>query len=815
MNKAFKPILFALSLLIIFTNIHAQRGQMQENAGKGNIKGTVKVMQTEDPLEYANVVLYKKSDSSIVTGTVTNEEGEFNMSDVPFGMYYMEIDFIGFHAKNLHEVKVNPKSQKVDIGTVYLEEASQELEGVQVTADRVQVEYKVDKKVINVEKDFSAQGGSAVDVLENVPSVQVDIEGNVELRGTENFRVLINGKPSVLDGSDALQQIPANRISNIEIITNPSAKYDPEGTGGIINVIMKEQKEKGLNGRIKASAGVGDKYEASANLNYKTGSVNFFTSLDYRDFNFDMTRNFEQERYISEDSTASLDQNMERTMNRSGYSVKGGMDYYINDNSTLTFSAQTGTFGFGMNAFSKTLRTNQDFSRYEISDSYFDIDRNYYTLSMDYQNNFDDNGHQLNTSIFYSNSSNTDENYWDNFLSNEEWESINETGTRNEIYQESKEDELQVKADYTRPISNNELEIGYMGTYDLSNENYLTKSYENEQWVTDEGSYNEYDFHRFIQALYATFSGKAIGIDYKLGLRGEYTNRELEKTTNEKYTIDRFDIFPSAHLSKEINSGEQVFLSYSKRIQRPRSWFLDPFERQANEYTMRIGNPNLEPEYTDSYELGYKKSFNGSFVSIETYHRRTQNEISRIQTLGENDKTIMTFENVDEEKSTGIEATINASIFKWWNLNASGSLFRYSLEGDVSTQNVSSESNNWNLRFNNNLRLPSDLQLQLTAMYIGPSATSQGEREGFFMTNAAIKKSFLENNLTLSLSGRDLLQSMNHEMTSSGPGFKSFNYFERESPIFTFSVSYSFNNYKEKRKEKDPSDQQFDEMESF
>ncbi|MFO8236248.1 MAG: TonB-dependent receptor family protein [Bacteroidales bacterium] len=815
MTKVFKLIVLISFFLLFFSSLHAQQGKKPEREGKGNIEGNVKVKETEEPLEYANIVLYKQADSSIVTGTVSSADGQFNLSDVPFGKYYMEVDFIGFYSNTIPGLNITPRLQNEEVGTVYLEEASQEIEGVQVSADRMKVEYKVDKKVINVEKDFGSEGGSAVDVLENVPSVQVDIEGNVELRGTGNFRVLINGKPSVLEGSEALQQLPANRISNIEIITNPSAKYDPEGTGGIINIIMKEQKERGLNGQLKASAGMGDKYDASVNLNYRTGKLNFFTSLDYRDFNFDMTRKFEQENYYSEDSISYLDQNMDRTMNRTGYSAKGGIDYYVTDNSTLTFSAQTGTYGFGMDAFSKTARSRPDFFRHEISNSGFDSDHNYYRLSMDFQNNFDDNGHQLNSSAFYSGSDNTDDNYWDNYLTDSDWETLSEIGMRQQINQESEEDELQLKVDYTRPIDESELEIGYMGTYDISNENYVRKIYENEEWVTDESSYNSYDFYRFVQAMYTTYSGNALGIDYKLGIRGEYTKRELEKASNEQYFIDRFDVFPSAHFSKEIDRGEQVFLSYSRRIRRPRSWFLDPFERQANEYTMRVGNPGLEPEYTGSYEIGYKKSFNSSFVSVEGYHRRTSNKIERIQKLGENDKAIMTSENVDEATSTGVEATINSRIYKWWNLNASGSLYRYELEGDVSTQNVSTNSNNWNLRFNNDFRLPSGTRFQLTAMYVGPSVTSQGEREGFFMTNAAIKQSLLDNNLTLTLSGRDLFQSRNREMTSSGPDFQSSNYFERESPIVTFSVSYSFNNYKEKRRERDQSGQEFEDMETF
>ncbi len=789
--------------ILLISPLYSQRGQYPGggSAPKGSIQGIVKVKENNAPLEYANVVLYKQKDSSMVTGTVSGTDGSFKMEEVPFGLYYMEVDFIGFHKKIIPDVKVTPRSREENIGEVFLSEASREIEGVEVTADKVQVEYKVDKKVINVEKDFSAQGGSAVDVLENVPSIKVDIEGNVELRGTDNFRVLVNGKPTVLEGSEALQQLPANRISSIEVITNPSAKYDPEGTGGIINVIMKQDKRKGFNGRFKASAGTGDKYDASANLNYRTGKINFFTSFNYREFNFEMNGVSERDNFYTNDTATSINQDMERNMGRSGYSVKGGFDYYLTDNSTLSLAGKVGTFGFSMGANTQTTRISQpiDLYNYEISNSSFDVDHNYYTLSLDYQNKFDDNGHTLNASAFYSNADNNDKNGWENYLANSNWEKINDNPYKQLTNEKGTEDELEVKLDYTRPTGSGELELGYKGTYDLSDERYELEIYDNSQWTQQEAS--TIDYYRLTQALYATWSGKAIGIDYKLGLRGEYTDRELKQVTlDETYKIDRFNIFPSAHLSKKISRGEQIFLSYSRRINRPRSWFIDPFKRYINQYTVRAGNPGLEPEYTGSYELGYKKSFKKSFISIEGYFRNTTNEIDRIQRLGENDDMYVSFENLDRETAAGFETMFNSSLFKWWNLNASGSLYRYTIEGNVTDQDVSARSNNWNVRLNNNFSLPTGTKLQLMAMFIGPSATAQGEREGFFMTSASVKHSIMDNKLTFTLSGRDLLQTMQHEMTSSGPNFETYNSFEREAPVVTFSVSYSFNNYKDRKR---------------
>jgi len=804
--KRISTVLLITLISLLFASIksHGQRGHGGSHSPQGTIKGVAIDEQAQSPIEYVNVVLFKAKDSSMVDGTVTDMDGRYSLDKVAFGKYYLEFDFIGFRKKIVEDVTITPQSQTYTTDTIYLEQAAHEIEGVEVTGDRVDVEHKVDKKVINVGQDYSAQGGSAVEVLENVPSVEVDIEGNVELRGSGSFRVLINGKPSVLEGSDALQQMSASRIKSIEIITNPSAKYDPEGTAGIINVITKKQKEKGLNGQVRATAGTKDKYDASVNLNYQIGKFNFFGSFDYRDFNFDMDGRSERELYSeNSDTTTFIDQDVNRSMERSGYSFKTGFDYQLTESSTVSLSGKLGNFGFGHDMKRKTTRSiipGDTPANYSLSNSDFLIDHDYYSLSFDYQNKFDKEGHKLDGSVYYSNSSSDDENQWASEITNSEWEVTSENYKEQNI-ESGDEDELQVKLDYTKPTSQGKLEAGYMGSYDYSDNQYEVERFINNDWTSIDSLYNSYEYDRLIHALYTTYHSKIIGIDYKLGLRGEYTNRELSQNIMDKtYKVDRFDVFPSAHFSKKITKGEQVFLSYSRRVRRPRSWYLDPFPRQSDQYSKRIGNPDLDPEYTDSYELGYKKSFNKSFFSIESYYRRTTDEIDRIRTRGENDEMLRTFKNLDTETSFGLESMINTSLFKWWDLNANARLYRYSIEGNITEQDVSAKSNNWNARMTNTFKLPTSTRIQLMAGYRGPSATSQGEREGFLMSSAAIKQSMLNKKMNITLSVRDLFQTMKHEMTSEGEYFREYNRFERESPIFRLSISYSFNNYKAKKR---------------
>jgi outer membrane receptor protein involved in Fe transport len=798
-------VLLSLVLVIGVLNVYGQRdgaGEDQQLGKKGKIEGKVFV-KGDGPMEYANVALYREKDSSLVTGTVTDTDGTFVLKKVSFGQYYLEVDFIGFKKKRLSDLEVSRGKRKQDMGKIYLRETSQEIEGVEVTANRPQVTYKVDKKVINVDEDYTAQGGSAVQVLENVPSIQVDIEGNVELRGSSNFRVLVDGKPSVLDGSDALQQIPASMIDDIEIITNPSAKYDPEGTAGIINVITKKGKRSGLNGMLKASAGTNESYDGNANLNYRLNDkLNLTTSINYRKFNFDMDGMHDRTNYL-EDTTSYIDQTMSNTMERDGYSFEGGIEYSVTNNSSLSLSGSLGNFGFGRGGSKKikTYTRPASYREYQITSNSFDINNHYYNVNLDYQNKFNGKDHKLDASVYYSGSSDEDVSSRKDIQTDSEWDKNGDDPYRQRTEESGNEDQVRVKLDYTLPFSGEgKLETGYQGRYQESVQDYILQNYHNGQWVTNQDFTNDATYTRTIQALYATYSGKLIGLEYKLGLRGEYTDRLLkQQTLNEKYPIDRFNIFPSVHLTKRFSRKEQLFASYSKRIRRPRSWYIDPFRSYMDQYNVRKGNPALEPEYTDSYELGYKKTFGKSFASAEAYYRQTNNEITRIQEPGAGNMMIHTFQNISREYSMGVELMLNTSLYKWWNLNISGNYYRHSIDGEVIGQSVSRNSNNWSARFNNTFKLPTDTRIQLMGRYRGPSVTAQGERDGFFMTNVAVKQSFMDNKLSLTVSGRDLLQSMNMEMTSSGPGFEAYRYFERESPIVNFSVTYTINNYERKR----------------
>ena len=794
--------------------IYAQPPEGRQLPKIGTITGKVIDFHTEKPMEYTNIVLHKTRDSAMVDGVITEKDGTFEMSNVPPGRFYVEADFMGYTKKIVDTFKITPDQRKMELGTIKLVQADKNIEGVDVVADKSRVQYKVDKKVVNVDQDLVSSGGSAVNVLENVPSVEVDIEGNVSLRGSSDFRVLIDGKPTVLDGSDALKQIPATAVEKIELITNPSAKYDPEGTAGIINIIMKDNKKAGLNGLINASVGLRDKYSGDFKLNYELGKFKVFAGAQYRNYTSGGENHGERETYRPDiDSTFYLNSDGERDMIRSGYSVNSGFDYNINDKSTLTFSAKYGKFGFGfdntsnnhsywgpLNGDAYTDTTRND---YYITEGGMSIDNNYVNFNLSYDKQFDEKQHKLKASLHYSNSSGDDESPQEEYDANSDFEKLGQQATKKvRTYEESKEDEFRLKVDYTKPLSDGELEAGYQARYRYNNQDYTYENYnyDNSRWVPVQPTHTM-ALTRHIQAVYSTFNWNIGDFGFQAGLRGEYTNRLLnQKTNDEKFRIDRFDIFPTAHTKYQLPAKQQLMLSYSRRIRRPRGWNLDPFETYQDKNNRRKGNPELEPSYTDSYELSYQKRFGKSFVSLEGYYRLQHNDISRIQRPGEGNIMIHTFDNLNRNHSMGAELMGNLELKDWWRLNISGDVYRYRLEGTVESEDEEKTSNNWDARLNNTFRFNNNkTKVQINSFYRGPSITAQGTREGFFASSVSFKQEFFDRKASVTLNVRDVFQSMEFESTSEGQGFYSERQFSRESPVIRLSFSYRINNYKEKR----------------
>ncbi|MGK7397618.1 MAG: TonB-dependent receptor domain-containing protein [Candidatus Cyclobacteriaceae bacterium M3_2C_046] len=785
-------------------------GQPGAKSPTGSVKGLVLDQDVNQPLEYANIIVYKTSDSTMVDGTITDGQGVFALNQLSYGTYYLIANFIGYEKQTFSDLKINAQTPAVDLGTIKLGLASTQLNNVEITAERQRVEYQIDKKIINVSQDLMARGGSAASALENVPSVRVDIEGNVSLRGSSNFNVFIDGRPSVLKGSDALQQIPASAIDRIEIITNPSAKYDPDGVGGIINIIMKKNLKSGLNGIVNASAGVRDKYSADALLNYRTGKFNWFGGLNWNDQSFIMTRNLQRET-IFDDRSEFIDTEMEGTMRRYGYDLKAGFDYFIDDRQTLTLSGNYGYFGFGNNstARQKSYSSLGGEPEYVINVSNALREGDFYSLNFNYQHKFDDKGHELSALSFYAHNYNgEDTDFNDEYTTDSAWDLIDNQPFRIFSNEFGGSDEFRAQIDYTKPFEQGKLETGLQYRYDNDQEEFLFQEFDPElnQWISNPFFNNSNQFTRNIYAGYATFSNNLFGFDYQLGIRGEYTDRTVkEGQADQPYLIDRLDYFPSFHLTKNITTNDQIQAGYSRRINRPRGYYLEPFISYYNRNTYRQGNPQLEPEYVNSLELNYQHRFGVSFVSLESYFRETNNVFTRTQRLYDSEENIMMMEfvNLNREKTMGAELMINWEATDWLLINTSANFYKYQLEGNLNEQEVANQSNNYDFRLNSNLKITPTTRIQLTGMYNGPSATAQGERGDFYMLNAALRQDFWNGKLSATLQARDILGSMKFDVTSTqvnadGPDFKNFFQFQREPRIFSLALSYKINNFKSK-----------------
>ena len=761
----------------------------------GKIKGKIIDAETKAPMEYANVSIFNKQDSKLVTGGIANAEGMFEIPELPFGAYSVEAAFIGFEKTTVNDIKIAPGSHAVDMGTIELSVSRQQIGSVDVVAERNRVEYKIDKKVINVTNDINAAGGSAVTVLENTPSVEVDIDGNVSLRGSSSFTVLIDGRPSVLSGSDALRQIPSSAIQNIEIITNPSVKYDPDGMAGIINVVMKKNVLSGMNGIVNVNLGTGKKYGTDMMLNYKTKKYNLFFGANWNDNTDEGTMKSTRETYRN-DTTTFLMMNGIRNQTRGGQQIKGGFDYFLSDNTSVTVSGEVGKYNFDGEGGGK-LHEYKDPGNYDlfsVQDNNSSRKGNYVSANTSFLSKFNEMGtHKLEGSFNFQNRDGLSFENIDEFVSDANYSKTSDYLSKITTNETSNSNDYRMKIDYTLPFEKGgKFEAGVQSRMERETELFNFSNF----GVNDPKFTSDMIFKEDIHSVYSTYSGNLKAIQYMLGLRGEYTNRSIDHSkVAEPYTLDRFDVFPSAHFSYDLLDKSQLMTSYSRRINRPDGRDLDPFPNYMNQYTIRMGNPDLKPEYTDSYELSYMRKYGNSFVSLETFYRTTNDLMTRVSEL-KDEIIYMTTRNLNRDHSLGAELMGNINITKWLLVNTSFSIYNYKLQGEVLGKSVDKQSTNYSGRLNATVKFSGDSRMQLTGYYRGPSVSAQGDSKAMIFTNLSYRQEFMKKKLSATLSIRDVLGTGKYEGTSYGDDFKSTFKMQREPRVLMLTLSYKINNYK-------------------
>ena len=809
--------LIILAFIIFFSqNILAQKpsgkgGQKgMQKPEIGQISGKVIDSISGEALEYTTVALFNKKNEKLVNGTITQNNGRFYLEKIKPGSYYLKISFMGYDDKIISNIIINKERNLINLHKIKLQPNMQNLQEVVIDGSAPRIDYQIDKKVINVAKQLTSTSGSAVDVLENVPSVKVDIEGNVSLRGSGSFTVLIDGRQSVLDANDALQQIPASTIDNIEIITNPSAKYDPDGASGIINIITKKNKLQGFSGIVNLNAGLDNKYGGDILLNYKKRKANIYFGADYN------LRSYPGDRYTkrwtkSGDSIFNTIMDGSNNRQREMWGFKTGMDYQLTQNDIIGISAR-----FGERKMNGTTLSDYDEWVFpgETHNYYSNIDEMerggfFYSINGNYQHQFEKKGHDIKLEASYNT-----RNFKDNTV-NELQNPDGSIADGKQNLEDGPGSRWVAKADYTLPIGEkSKFEAGFQTRFSNSEDNVELYNWNLETGVYElQPQYSNFTtYKRNIHSLYSTYGGEFGKLGYQAGLRGEYTYR-LISSNDQSFVIDRWDFFPSLHLSYNLPKDIQLMSSYTRRIQRSRGWYLEPFITWTDAFNVRQGNPELLPEYIDSFELGtMKKIGNSNMISMEAYYRITNNKVERVKSVYEGNVMLTTYENVGKDYSLGLEMMFSMQLFDWWEVDLMGDLYKYKVEGILYDANFSNSSTNWSSRFNNTFNIKKNTKIQVNSMYNGASVTAQGTTSGYYMINFAAKQDFFDRKLSATFQVRDVFSTAKHEFTSQGPDFYNYSEYERKSPVVTLSISYRFNNYRLERKK---SNSNGEEMEGF
>lgn len=782
------------SVLFVFS--HQVRAEEVAESG-GSIKGMVIDANSKMPVEYATVAIFTHSSDTPLTGTLSETGGRFRIAGLNQGTFDVVISFMGYETRRYEQVVIRTDQMHVNLGNVVLKPSTETIQQVDVVATRNSVEYKIDKKIVNVSKQLAAASMTAVEVLENVPSVKVDLDGNVALRGSSSFTVLIDGRPTVLEASEALKQIPASSIENIEIITNPSVKYAPDGTAGIINVILKKNRSQGIQGQVSANVGLDDKYGADLLLNLRKNKLNFSVGANYNKRYFP-GYSFSDRSTFNQDSVYNVIANGTGNREFSHSSIRLGLDYDLTEKDVISIGSRLGSFRMNNTSdlayLEKVYFQNNLIEEIESKNiQKMTRDRNFYSVNGSWQHNFDKKGHQLLSMIDYS----------DRKMGGGNRSELTNTSTqtiRNDDDADARRTE--VKIDYTKPFgTNNRLEAGFQGRFDHNTSE--TQLYLNNTLNQDFS--NSAVFDQGIYSLYASYSGKVKNLGYQAGLRTELTDREIEvNETQENFQIHRWDFFPTFFLSYQLPKENQVMASYTRRISRQREWFFFPYLQYVDAYNVRRGDPLLAPELIDSYELNYIKQFKKAQLSIETFYRVTHDKTEFILDAYQGNIAIQRPVNIGKDYSLGIEGNYNMKVTPWWEPTLMGSLYRYKVDTFRGGAKSTRESTNWDVRFNNNFMLYKGLLLQTNLNYSSPTVNSQGSTEGYYSIDAAMRMDFFNRKFSAVIQARDLFQTAIRKSTIDTDAVQAYTKEYMKAPIVTLTFTYRINDFRPKRSQRSP-----------
>ena len=771
-------ILFFLALLSSL-HLHAQNRPIE-------ITGTVLDSKSQRPIEFATVVVGDQSTQQALTGTTTDAEGRFRISAATENCY-LTISFIGFATQTLADLQV--KDGKIAMGTILLVENSELLDEVVVRAEKSQTEFKLDKRVFNVGKDLSSTGASALEILNNVPSVNVNIEGEISLRGSTGVQILINGKPSVLasEQGNALGTITADMIDKIEVITNPSAKYDAEGTSGIINIVIKKEERKGINGSLSVNTGIPHNHSFGLSLNRRTERFNLFSQLGvgYRELPSDI-ENINRDLI---DSTTIYSEGKE-FRNENFYNVILGTDYHINARNVLTLS---GNFAYEIeDQPSRTDFKLTDAEERVVSQWYreetTEATNPKWQYELQYKKDFKD---QKDHTLLFS--------ALGNFFGKDQssvFENTVEIGNQNQPSQQTrtnfKEAKYTFKLDYTKPFSKEwTLETGTQYVLQDVTNDFAVSNEINGEWIEDAGLTNVFDYNQKVFGIYSTGAYEADKWGIKLGLRLEHTDlKTLLVNTNKPNNQNYQNLFPSAHVSYKMTEAFSLQAGYSRRIFRPRLWNLNPFFNIRNNFSIRAGNPELQPEFTDSYEVASIYILGKTSLNFTVYHRYTTEVVERISIFENNVNTVMPV-NIGTNRATGLEFNAKYSPNKWFSLNGDVNYNYFSRLGSLEGRSFDFSADQWSTKWTTKLKLPAQIDFEITGHYQSTEQTVQSEIADNLFADMGLRKKMGKGKGVLNFSIRDIFASRIRGSETMQPEFYLYNRRQR-GRFITLGFSYGF-----------------------
>ena len=777
----------------------------QSSAPKiGTISGKVIDQTTKQILPYVSIVI-KDAENVVLTGGITNDEGTFQIEKIPAGENTIEVQFIGYKTYS-RKITFTRKNTKHNFGTIALAEDTSQLDEVVVVAETSTVVQKIDRKVINIGKDLTSAGATASEIMNNIQSVSVDQQtGAIALRGNSNVRVLVDGKPTNIDPSQLLQQIPSASIKQIELITNPSAKYNPEGMSGIINIVLHKNSNMGFNGNFNTGVtfAITPKFNSALGLNYKVGKVNVYGNYG---FNTGKRDNYGHKN--------SYQQNLENSANfkfgsdNTSHLIKAGIDYFINDKNTLSFYTTQNLFyndSFGRTELLYSDPANGNVLQVNSSET----DSHSQTYNVDYKVDLNKEGQNLELEVNYNTTDAPEDAVYD----------LNSAG-RNDIVGNNR-DNLLINLDFVNPLSETaKLEIGLESRIQ-NTENNLNS--------TDFEQTGDFTYDRNIFSGYATYS-KQWGKKWsaQLGARLEQYSVDAKFTgyddvlaavTTEKVSDDIFSIYPSLFITHTASEKNSYNLSYSRRVDRPSIGQVNPIREWTTPSVDSEGNPNLKPQFTNSYEFNYTRKIKLGSITGGVFYRQINDEISRTVTLHPSiaNKLVLSHENFENNNAFGFEASANLRFAKWWSTNVSLDVYQKTVKGVVSSEDTVSgfeaieiDNSSFNTRMSNNFKATKNLRFQLSGFYSGPDLGLQFKRNQMWKVDAGASYNVLKGKGTISARVSDIFDSMNFSFEGTKP-YRQKGEFNWESQSVYFGFNYRFGGGKNRalqRKRRDNNEKQ-------